>query len=105
LSLRARSLTSRRTRESIAEALAHVCDRERYAAVTGAPLNRAGIRLAGPVIEDLRRRLLADGPVDVRGVALVQIMLTSGAGPLYARGRPDAVAAAVRSAAQALQLA
>lgn len=105
LSLRARALTSRRTRESIAEALARMRDRERYTAITGVPLNRDGIRLAGPGIEDLRQRLLADGPVDVRGVALVQVMLTSGAGPLYARGRAEAVAAAVRSAAEALQLA
>lgn len=49
------------------------------------PLRHEEIRDARPELEALADRLVAAGPVSARGVALVRVLLSDGAGPLYRR--------------------
>ena len=66
------------------------------------PLCRDRIRESADELEDLIRRLLADGPVAARGVALASALLSDGSGPMYHRGNADDVRARVREAVNAL---
>ena len=66
-------------------------------------------RLVLDVELDLSRlalRLLAEDPVDVRGVASVRALICDGSGPLYASGRTGAneLRAAIEGASEALEL-
>jgi hypothetical protein len=53
-----------------------------------APVARADVRRARPEIESLAQRLQSPGPVNVRGVARVRLLLSDGTGPLYRSGGP-----------------
>ena len=66
------------------------------------PICRDRVRESAEELEDLIRRLLADGPVAARGVALASALLRDGGGPLYHRANPDDVRARVREAVIAL---
>jgi hypothetical protein len=66
------------------------------------PICRDRVRESAEEFGDLIRRLLADGPVAARGVALASILLSDGSGPLYQRGNTDDVRARVREAVNAL---
>jgi hypothetical protein len=66
------------------------------------PICRDRVRESAEDFGDLIRRLLADGPVAARGVALASILLSDGSGPLYQRGNTDDVRARVREAVNAL---
>lgn len=48
-----------------------------------APVQRAAVRSTAPLLRELVDRLLAPGAIPVRGIALVQLLLTDGTGPLY----------------------
>jgi hypothetical protein len=52
----------------------------------------------------LADRLAAPGPVDVRGVAEVQLLLTDGTGPLYFRGATEELRARVADAMRRLEV-
>ena len=75
-----------------------------YARLTGAPLARDGILASAVEIGELSRRLLADGPVSVRGVAQTRLLLTNGAGPLHNRRSHERLAATVRRAIRDLDI-
>jgi hypothetical protein len=103
--LRARALTTTRTRRGLAYGLQRgiaAATMPAAAAVTGAPLNRAGVLAASADLAELRRRLLANGPVGVRGVAQTQLLLTTGTGPLHNRRCVEHLATSVRRAIDAL---
>jgi hypothetical protein len=121
LALRAQMLVSERTRRDVAEGArrllatamqAPVGDRSPARAARGPQLPAAGrprvpvcrdrVRESAEELGDLIRRLLADGPVAARGVALASALLCDGSGPLYHRGNADDVRARVREAVTAL---
>jgi hypothetical protein len=60
------------------------------------------VRESAEEFEELIRRLLADGPVAARGVALASALLRDGGGPLYHRASVDDVRARLREAVTAL---
>jgi hypothetical protein len=60
------------------------------------------VRESAEELEDLIRRLLADGPVAARGVALASALLRDGGGPLYHRASADDARARLREAVTAL---
>jgi hypothetical protein len=67
------------------------------------PICRDRVTESSEELEDLIRRLLADGPVAARGVALATILLSDGSGPLYHHANEDDVRARVREAVNALE--
>jgi hypothetical protein len=92
---------------------AHTADRSPVPAASGpqvpaarlphVPICRDRVRESSEELEDLIRRLLADGPVAARGVALASILLSDASGPLYHRGSTDDVRARVRETVSALE--
>jgi hypothetical protein len=54
-----------------------------------APVSPSVIADAEPELSRLALRLLGDGPVSVRGVALVRELLSDGRGPLYGHAATD----------------
>jgi hypothetical protein len=83
---RAEQLVSERCRRELADALERAIrdsHRPRPVFTAAATLQAREIRAARPVLEALIRRLRDDLPVRVRGVALVRVLLTDGASPLY----------------------
>jgi hypothetical protein len=103
LALRAATLTTPRRRRSLAAGL------ERIAASAGEThpgwhpsSTRAAVAELKPELFALGRRLVAPGPVAVRGVAEVRLLLTDGARPLHA-ARGD-LRSALRDAARHLEL-
>jgi hypothetical protein len=104
LALRARLLTGTENRRHLADGLQRALDEAQKppaALIMRAPLNRAQILSASSELGELRRRLLADGPVAARGVAQARMLLNSGAGPLYRAGEPGQLATSVRGATDA----
>jgi hypothetical protein len=67
-----------------------------------APICRRNVRDAQRQLERLADRL-ATGPVDARGVALAQALLTDGAGPLYSRVASTSLLALAEQATIALE--
>src|SRR6476646_2093023 len=68
--------------------------------MTGASSRVEGAR---PELERLARRLADPDPVDPRGVALTQALLSDGAGPLYWARSPESLGARLREAFGALE--
>jgi len=106
LALRARRLTSQRSRTRVARGLAGALrsagsDRPRFTAAVR-PSCR-DILDAEPTIDWLERRLQAPGPVAAQGVAIIRLLLVDGDGPLYRPGDPDALRRKLRAAATALR--
>jgi hypothetical protein len=105
LSLRARRLTSQPTRRQLARAL-HTTAREaaRPAYRLGAriPICRRKVIDAQATLEELADHLLRPGPVDARGVAQVQLLLSDGSSPLYTGPQTDDLEQALQAAINAL---
>ncbi|MCU1659764.1 MAG: hypothetical protein JWO57_4420 [Pseudonocardiales bacterium] len=105
--LRARALTSTRTRVALARGLQQTVARAMapsVAAVGGSPLDRAALLSAAADIEELRGRLLADGPVSVRGVAQTKVLLTTVLPLPNRRSNAGTMAAQIRRAIDALRI-
>src|SRR6188472_3777507 len=104
LAERARFLTSAGTRERLAKSLREIVS----AAVEvprrsgGVPLARAEVSAAEYELRLLASRLQAPAPVDARGVAEVQLLLTDGSGPLYNRRSETSLGVATDAAWRAL---
>jgi hypothetical protein len=109
LALRAETLIGQPARRDLANQIrriildAHRPSRARWPALI------ISHRLILDVEEDLSRlalRLLAEEPVDVRGVASARALICDGCGPLYASGRTGAnkLRAAILEASEALEL-
>ena len=66
------------------------------------PLRTSRISQAGPRLAELASRLLEPGPVPVRGVAMVTLLLADGTGPLYREASRADLGAITERAAHAL---
>jgi hypothetical protein len=106
LALRARRLTTARSRTRVASGLAGVV----RSAGNGRPVFTAAVRPRsedvhelGALISSIERRLRAPGPVAAQGVAIVRLLLIDGNGPLYRPSDPSALGACLRAAAAALR--
>jgi hypothetical protein len=106
LAIHAERITGPRGRARVAEGLARA-RRDAHAAHSGfsaaIPPHASEVRAARTVLETLERRLLAPEPVTPRGVALLRVLLTDGAGPLYRPGEPGVLGSDLRAAAAALE--
>jgi hypothetical protein len=71
----------------------------------GVPVDAPTIRRARGEIEAVADRLGAGGPVSVRGVAQIRLLLADGTGPLYRADRPDQLRRELQSALAALDSA
>ncbi len=90
LALHAERLTRPAACRELARTIRHLIGATRHrpgsrALVALVPLRHEEIRDARPELEALAGRLVAAGPVSARGVALVRVLLSDGAGPLYRR--------------------
>jgi hypothetical protein len=68
-----------------------------------APINRRGVRAAGPQILALATELRENADCDPRGVALTARLLTDGASPLYSRASDQELLTSVRNTSLALK--
>jgi hypothetical protein len=65
--------------------------------------HRREVIAARTVLTTLSRRLRGAEPVSAQGVALLELLLTDGTGPLYLPAEPGALGSQVRAAAAALE--
>ena len=101
LSLRAEKLISMANRRSLAQALRRVVrDAGRPLQPLGPvlPLARRDIRRHQDVIHELANAIDHPGPVDLRGLAAVEVLLKDGAGPLYTGDGDDALGPRLQAA-------
>jgi hypothetical protein len=106
LSLRARKLIGPDARATLARQLRRVVSdaRGRHAWMTRVPVHRPDVLEAAAELDVLAERLAAPGPVDVRGVAEAQVLLTDGTSPLYLRGATGELRARIAHALRRLEL-
>lgn len=104
LTLRAHRLLRPGVRKRLSRGLQRLIDLAHRPprAATHIALPSQQILAVAPVIEQLAERLGGNGPLDVRGVALTQLLLTDPASPLFQRPSADAIGAALDEALQAL---
>lgn len=88
IALHAARLCRPEHRRRLAASLRAVAAAARGTRRTRAPINRKSVRLAMAELETLSEWLESDEPIDVRGIALVRVLLGDGAGPLYHRTTP-----------------
>lgn len=105
LTLRAQTLTATGRRRDLAAALRRIARQEVAPAVLGLRLaaERPQVTEARPELERLALRLAGSDPVDPRGVALTQELLTDGAGPLRWELSDEDLGARLRQALAALE--
>jgi hypothetical protein len=106
LSLRARKLIGPAARATLARQLRRIVSDARggHAWMTHVPLRNPEVLDAAAELDVLAERIAAPGPVDVRGVAQAQVLLTDGTGPLYFRGATDELRASVERALSRLEV-
>jgi hypothetical protein len=106
LTLRARALIGPTARATLARQLRNVVSDARggHVWLSRVPVQRPEVLDAANELGVLADRLAAPGPVDVRGVAEVQVLLTDGTGPLYFRGATDELRASVARALSRLEV-
>ncbi|MEN3283955.1 MAG: hypothetical protein V7607_5095 [Solirubrobacteraceae bacterium] len=106
LTLRARRLIGPSARAALARQLRRVVSDARggHVWMSRVPVRRPEVLDAADELDVLADRLAAPGPVDVRGVAQVQLLLTDGTGPLYFRGATEELRARVANALSRLDL-
>ncbi len=106
LAIRSQRLTGERYRARVAAGLARaVRDAEATSHGFSAAVrtDRREVIAARTVLATLDRRLRAAEPVSAQGVALLESLLTDGAGPLYRPTEPGALGSQLRAAAAALE--
>jgi hypothetical protein len=106
LALRASQLTSDRRRKQLARTLSGFVEDANHPRLTRPPvvtINRAAVRDAEDAIITMITRLDDAEPVDPRGMAIAERIITDGAdSPLYRYGQPGALRALVLTATAAL---
>jgi len=70
----------------------------------GVPICRRKVLRSVRTLEQLADRLAAGGPVDVRGIARLELLLNDADGPVYERPAADDLEPALREALRALEL-
>jgi hypothetical protein len=107
LSLRARTLIGASARVGLARSLRCLLRDARRPLgpfTAHVPICRGKILQSSRTIEELADRLAGRDPVDARGVAQVQLLLTDGEGPVYYRPGADDLEPALRQALRGLDL-
>ena len=106
LTLRARTLIGPSARTALARQLRRVVSDARggHVWLSRVAVRRPAVLDAAEELDVLADRLAAPGPVDVRGVAQVQLLLTDGTGPLYFRGAAEELRARVADALSRLEV-
>jgi hypothetical protein len=106
LTLRARTLIGPSARTALARQLRRVVSDARggHVWLSRVAVRRPAVLDAAEELDVLADRLAAPGPVDVRGVAQVQLLLTDGTGPLYFRGATEELRARVANALSRLEV-
>jgi hypothetical protein len=106
LTLRARRLIGPAARAALARQLRRVVRDARggHVWMSRVPVRRPEVLDAADELDVLADRLAAPGPVDVRGVAQVHLLLTDGTGPLYFRGATEELRARVANALSRLDV-
>lgn len=106
LTLRAKQLGERKTRDELAKAISHlitIADRQRPAIATSQPPFRTKqVQANRSLLIELARRLRGYRPVSLQGLALTSLMLEAGRGPLTTDSTPATLERAVRAALAAL---
>ena len=105
LAARAQKLVSPRMRRKLANDWERVVDLARYSPPNHCPhvpVCRHEVAAAEPELSEMLSFLLAPRPTAVRGVAMVRVLLSNGAGPLFNRHSPIGLRAAVRQATASL---
>ena len=102
LAIRARQLTSLRTRRRVARWVDAVMDQQAHPLGAAVPVAVGSVRAAGEDLAAARDRLTAPVPVYARGVALLMLLLRDGSGPLYRDGDAGRARADARRALRAL---
>jgi hypothetical protein len=107
LSLRARELISRKTRNRLAREILSIIKQARNPACVRALntqicLCRRKVQHAALTLEELAAWLCSDHPVDARGLAQLRLLLIDGAGPLYHHPEADDLQPALAAAIEAL---
>jgi hypothetical protein len=106
LAVRARRLTGPRGRKLVIDGLAGALSRatDGTAGFSAAVRPQAReLRDASAVLTALEARLRGSEPVSARGVALLRVLLTDVASPLYQPSAPGELASRLRAAAAALE--
>lgn len=101
LALRAQTLTRTSNRRGLARGLQRVIEQADATTPTpqrGVPVRRSRVSAVVSDLRDLSRTLLAAGPVSVQGVAQIQVLLTTGWGPLYDRRNTEGLSRVLRRA-------
>jgi hypothetical protein len=91
-------------RRLLARSLTRIAS-EPASARVGVPVDRVAVERARDELEAVADRLSADGPVSVRGVARIRLLLADGSGPLYRAARPEQLRRELCSTLAALDLA
>ena len=105
LALRAQMLVRMRARRDVARSAQRVLAaamQDPAGSRLRVPVGRDQVRNSAEELGDLIRRLLAGGPVAARGVALANVLLSDGGGPLYHRASADDARARLHEAVNAL---
>jgi hypothetical protein len=105
---RALQLTSERHRRGLARSLEHLIEHAEKPTVgflsAAVPPCREHVREAMPQILAISSRLRSGEPLDARGVARLRALLSDGAGPCYTRSQPDALALALQTVSESLDV-
>lgn len=107
LSLRAQELIGPAARGELARRIRSVIAQAKRPAAPrnfSVPICRRKVLAAEATLEAVADRLLADGPIDARGVAQVTLLLSDGTGPLYNRPGASDLKPVLRAALGAFEL-
>jgi hypothetical protein len=106
LTLRARTLIGPSARATLARQLRRVVSDARggHVWLRRVAVRRPAILDAADELDVLADRLAAPGPVDVRGVAQAQLLLTDGTGPLYFPGATEELRARIANTLSRLEV-
>jgi hypothetical protein len=107
LTLRARTLIGPSARAALARQLRRVVSDARGSHVWMARVSvrKGSVLEAADELDALAERLSEPGPVDVRGVAETQLLLSDGCGPLYFRGATEELRGRIAHALSRLDVA
>jgi hypothetical protein len=105
LAQRAAQLALPRRRTRLARALERACAKadQPHGFSAAIPADRVAVQVARPALSQLVSALGSDGPVEPRGVALSQLLLTGVDSPLYRPEHRDSLYEAAREALLALR--
>lgn len=106
LSLRANRLISRGARQRLARSIRRLLldsRRPPRRIHESVPICWYKVIRSRPLLEELAHRLMSPGPVDARGVAQLELLLTEGTSPLFGYTKDDDLRPALEAALEALE--